>query len=280
MTTRLRHLIAALVVGMAAMVVLSACGNTSGDGNPGGDLKGVSASDAMKKAREAAKSATAVTVNARPAAYTTVVSSMGPDSGVTTITVDPKSGASPAPSGVASEKVEIRSIGDTVYVKADQKFWDAEVGKSGAATVGDKWVSAKAGTQLYQRVGAFTTKETLTSSLLATGDTRLKYAETQEINGVKAVKIVEDTSSPSGSASPSGSSSPSASPSVTPSGSDVPGIWIAVDSPNYPVKLEGPGGPGQPPVSYEFVDWGKAPTVEAPPASDVIPYAKIAPKKK
>ena len=54
--------------------------------------------------------------------------------------------------------------------------------------------------------------------------------------------------------------------------------WIAVDAPNYPVKLEGPGGEGQPGVSYKFMDWDKAPTVEAPPASEVIAYSAV-PKK-
>lgn len=260
-----------MIATLAATALLAGCSSSSGTaGEPGGDLKGVSASDAMKKSREAAKSATAVTVDATPAPYTAVRASMGPQGGVTTITVDPSKGASPAPKNVKVENVEVRAIGDVVYVKADAQFWVAEVGAAGAAKIGDKWVAAKAGSALYQRVGAFTTKDTLTSSLLATGDTRLKYAEVAEVDGVQAVKIVADTTDPSASAS--------ASPSPSASGADVPGIWIAVDAPNYPVKLEGPGGEGQPGVSYKFMDWDKAPTVEAPPASEVIAYSAV-PKK-
>lgn len=149
----------------------------------------------------------------------------------------------------AGQTIELRRIGQTVYVKADKAFWTKSAGAAVAELLGGKYLKAPLSDSRVAQLGAFTDKNSFADEVLSPSENVTK-GDTKSIGGIPAIGLVDK------------SSSGSATLYVSTSGEPVP-LQLAPTS--------GAGNEG----SFDFLDYGKPVDVAVPPAAQTIDSTKL-----
>ncbi|MFF5146049.1 hypothetical protein ACFY6U_41100 [Streptomyces sp. NPDC013157] len=232
---RTRH--AALVTAVCALAVLTGC---SEDPDAGTNGVGKLAPDVIQsKTRAAASSVATVRM-----AGTVVTSGR-------TYELDMRLNEDGGTGSVTSKgsTFQLLRVGDTLYLQADDKFWNhADGSDTTAATKLDgKYVKVPRTDPAYKKFSGFTDKDVLLSGLLTLHGS-LSTAGHHEQSGTRTIRITGD-------------------------GGSGGTLDVSLDGKPYPLRLERGGGAG----TLTFSDWGKDLSVVEPEKGETVDYGKQLP---
>jgi hypothetical protein len=140
--------------------------------------------------------------------------------------------------------LEITKVGTEVFLKADANFWKTFAGDKGemvATLLQGKWLKANLSDENFGALASFLD---VNNMLKATGT--LSKGQTKVVNGLNAIGVVD-------------------------SGTDGGTLWVATQGEPYPLRLESNAGEG----ALDFLEYGAAVEVTAPPADQTIDVAKL-----
>jgi hypothetical protein len=150
----------------------------------------------------------------------------------------------------SGQTIELRRVGQTVYVKADKAFWTKSAGPAVAELLGGKYLKAPLSDPRVAQLGSFTDKNSFADQVLspATGVTK---GGTKTIRGVPAIGLVDK------------------------SGTGSATLYVATSGEPVPLQLTPSSGSGNEGL-FDFLDYGKPIDVAAPPAAQTIDATKLA----
>lgn len=244
----------------AAALVAAGCGDdsTSGSGAPAAQASGsaapTSAASSSAAGGELASLEPAEILSRAKTAFTKAESvrlSGGGTSGGETFTVDMAYGPDKAIGTVGNggQKIELRRIGKTVYLKADKAFWTQTAGAAAAELLGGKYLKAPLTDQRVAQLATFTDKDAFAGEVLESEGTLTK-GETKAIRGTQAIGLVDKSSSGDGT------------------------LYIATEGEPVPLQVA-PDTAGGEKGSLDFLDYGKSVEVPVPPAAQTIDVTKL-----
>ena len=243
-----------LVVVPAAVLLLAGCGDdsTGGTGNPeasgsasasssagGGDgVAALAPDEILKKATSALQAAGAVRIKGEGGTGTerfAIDLRYSDDNSAGTL-------------GVNGQTIELRKLGQTVYLKGSREFWSGNGGEGAAQLLTGKWLKTPLTDQRFSGLSALTDLDKAADGILDPDGTITK-GEQKSINGVPCVGLVS-------------------------SGKDGGTLWIATQGEPYPVRIEPSAGSTEK-GSLDFSGYGEKTTVEVPPADQVVDVSKL-----
>jgi hypothetical protein len=149
----------------------------------------------------------------------------------------------------AGQTIELRRIGQTIYVKADKAFWTKTAGAGVGELLGGKYLKAPLTDSRVASLGAFTDKNSFADEVLSpTAD--ISKGGTKTIRGIPAIGVVDKSST--GSAT----------------------LYVATTGQPVPLELA-PAAGGDDEGSFDFLDYGKSVAVATPPAALTIDSTKL-----
>jgi len=153
----------------------------------------------------------------------------------------------------SGQTIELRRVGQVIYLKADTAFWTATAGAEAAKLLGGKFLKAPLTDPRVAELASFTDKEAFVGEVLEP-DGELTMGDTKEVRGVPAVGLV----SKGGTAGDNGT------------------LYVATEGEPYPLQLAPEAGSGE--TGYlDFLEYGEPVTVQAPPAADTVDVTKLGP---
>jgi hypothetical protein len=140
------------------------------------------------------------------------------------------------------QSLELRRLGDSVYLKGSQRFWREYVGENAATLLTGKW--------------------------LKTSMTDERFSETSQV-----LDLSEGLLEPDGEIAKGGRTTIRGTPAIgLVDRSDGSILYIATTGPAYPLQtVPTPGAAGR----IDFLDYGKPVSVQAPPAELVIDTSEL-----
>lgn len=147
------------------------------------------------------------------------------------------------------QTIELRRVGQTVYVKADRAFWTKSAGAAVGQLLGGKYLKAPLSDPRVKQLGAFTDKNSFADEVLTPAHDVTK-GDTKTIRGVPAIGLVDKSST--GSAT----------------------LYVATSGEPVPLQLTPSSGGGNE-GSFDFLDYGKPVDVAAPPAAETVDSTKL-----
>lgn len=237
----------------AAALVAAACGESSdtpaasGSGSAsasasapsGGGLADRPATEILSKAQAALKSASSVHLKGS-----------GSSEGQT-FEIDMRYGEGQKAFGTitsSGQTIELRRDGQTVYMKADAKFWQSSAGAEAAKLLAGKYLKAPLTDQRVAALATFTDKDTFTSQVLKP-DGSVTKGDTKTIRGTEAVGLRSG-------------------------GTSGGTLYIATQGEPLPLQIL-PDTAGGEAGQLDFLDYGEPVTVETPPAAQTIDVSKL-----
>lgn len=236
----------------AAALLAAACGDTSGTGTlaaagstsasapaAGGELASLDATEILTRAKAAFKKAESVRLTGG-----------GASSGAS-FKVDMRYSADKAVGTVSSsgQEIELRRIDKTVYLKADKAFWSQTVGAAAAELLSGKYLKAPLTDQRVAQLASFTDKDAFVDEVLDETGTITK-GEPKDVRGTPAIGLVNKDTDGGGT------------------------LYVATTGEPVPLQLLPEAG-GSDSGTLDFLDYGKAVTVEVPPAAQTIDVTKL-----
>jgi hypothetical protein len=213
----------------------STSGSSSGEVAGSGAIAALPATEIVTRAKAAFKAATSVHVTG------------GGTSGQDAFKVDMRYTADGKASGTVDnggETVELRRVGQIVYIKASKAFWSSAGGTKAATLFGDKYVKAPVSDQRVASIVSLTDKGSFIDSALATTGTITKGA-TKTVNGSPAIALsIKDSTG---------------------------GSTLYVATSGQPLPLEAlPQAGGTDTGKVDFLDYGAQVDVQVPPAAQTV----------
>lgn len=147
------------------------------------------------------------------------------------------------------QTVELRRLGDVIYLKATAAFWQQSAGAEAARVLGGKWLKAPLTDQRVAALAAFTDKDTFTKEVLAPDGTVTK-GERGTVNGTPAIGLRSAGSGGAGT------------------------LWVAATGAAVPLQLMPDAGTTDA-GRLDFLDYGRPVEVPVPPAAEVVDAARL-----
>ncbi len=145
--------------------------------------------------------------------------------------------------------IELRRIGQLVYLKGDRDFWTSIGGPSAANLFVGKYLKAPVSDKRVVDLASFTDKSRFVDQLLDPSGSKITKGGKKTIRGVQAVELL-DKSADGGS------------------------LYIATTGQPYPLQLV-PSSSGGDSGRLDFLDFGKSVTVPTPPADQTVDVTKL-----
>jgi hypothetical protein len=207
----------------------------SSSGSSSGAIAALPATEIVTRAKAAFKAATSVHVTG------------GGTSGQDAFKVDMRYTADGKASGTVDnggQTVELRRVGQVVYIKASKAFWSSAGGTKAATLFGDKYVKAPVSDQRVASIVSLTDKGSFIDSALATTGAITKGA-TKTVNGSPAIALsIKDSTG---------------------------GSTLYVATSGQPLPLEAlPQSGGTDTGKVDFLDYGAPVDVQVPPAAQTV----------
>ena len=243
----------------AAALLAAACGDdsTSGSGAPADSRAAAPSSSAAPSAAADGISALSATeiLNRSQAAFKQADSvrlTGSGSSGSSKFGIDMRYSSDGKAIGTVTnsgQKIELRRIGQTVYLKADQAFWTSTAGAEAAKILTGKYLKAPLSDARVKQLAGFTDKNSFADQVL-TPSSSVTKGGTKTVHGVPAIGLVDK------------------------SGTGSATLYIATTGQPVPLQLApsaGSAGEG----SFDFLDYGKPVDVPVPPAAETIDVTKL-----
>ena len=243
-----------LVAVPAAVLLLAGCGDdtTAGSGNPaasgsasasattggGNGVAALGAEEILKKAEAALRDAGSVRIKGEGG------------SGTESFAIDLRyaDGNSTGTLGINGQTIELRKLGQTVYLKGSREFWTSSGGEGAAQLLTGKWLKTPLSDKRFGGLSELTDLDEAADGLLDP-DGAITKGEQKTVNGVPCVGLVN-------------------------SGKDGGTLWVATTGEPYPVRIEPDPKSGEE-GAIDFTGYGETVTVEAPPADQVVDVSKL-----
>lgn len=150
----------------------------------------------------------------------------------------------------AGATVELLQVStDEYYMKADADSWEQLTGDAASGDIfADRYVRISGDDESVGDLTSFLDFEAFVDEVLDI-DGPIEKGETAEVNGVQAIGIIDQGSEDGGT------------------------LWVAVTGEPYPLRIESPDGSGE--GAIDFLDWGKAVDIKAPPEDEVIDLSEL-----
>ena len=149
---------------------------------------------------------------------------------------------------VSGQTIDLRKLGQTVYLKGSREFWTGNGGEAAAQLLTGKWLKTPLTDKRFTGLSALTDLDEAAKGILGPDGTITKGAETT-VNGVPCVGLVS-------------------------SGKDGGTLWVATTGPPYPVRIEPSAGSGKR-GALDFTGYGEPVTVDPPPADQVVDVSML-----
>lgn len=237
-----------------AVLLAAGCGgeSTTGTGTPAASGSSGSASAAPAgqgiAALPAAEILTKATAALKAAKSVRIKGQGGPATSQFTIDMRYTGSDSTGTLGVNGQTVELRKLGQDVYIKGSRQFWTGNGGGTAAQLLADKWLKTPLTDKRFGGLAELTDLGEAADNLLDADGTITKGAE-KAINGVPAVGLDS-------------------------SGKDGGTLWVATAGEPYPLRIEPGAGSGQQ-GALDFLGYGESVSVELPPADQVIDVSTL-----
>jgi len=235
------RLVRVAVVVAAGAIALAGCGGddggdegTTGAGNAG--TQKVNTFEGETPAQILAKSKTA----AQDAKSVRMVGDFDEDGGSMKIDMILSDGSGTEGSiDIDGTKMEIRQVGDVIFVKGGEEMWSSMVPGSpeSAEKLAGKWVRIKKGDQAAARFEDIISIDKAFESLLKPNDRKLSKVDGKDVEGTPTIGLVDKTDA-----------------------DEQATLYIAARGPAYPLLVEPDNGKGQ----MAFTDWNQKVSVKAP----------------
>jgi hypothetical protein len=150
--------------------------------------------------------------------------------------------------GMSGQTIELRKLGQTVYLKGSREFWTGNGGEAAAQLLTGKWLKTPLTDKRFSGLSEITDLREAAKGLLDPDGTISKGAE-KTVNGVPSIGLLS-------------------------SGTDGGTLWVATTGEPYPVRVE-PGAESGQQGALDFTGYGESVTVEAPPADQVVDVSKL-----
>jgi hypothetical protein len=150
--------------------------------------------------------------------------------------------------GINGQTIELRRLGQTVYLKGSREFWMGNGGEGVAQLLTGKWLKTPLGEKRFSGLNELTDLGNAAEGILEPDGTITKGTE-KTINGVPCVGLVS-------------------------SGKDGGTLWVATTGEPHPVRIEPSAGSGET-GALDFSGYGDPVTVETPPADLVVDVSKL-----
>ena len=241
----------------AAALVATACGDdstapaaapsragasSSPSASAGGELAALPPEQILARAKTAIRSADSVRLTG------------GGSSGSDTFEVDMRYGAGGKAYGTvgsSGQTIELRRVGQTVYLKADAAFWQATGGAQAAKLLGGKFLKAPLTDARVKQLADFTDKDTFVGEVLDP-DGDLTKGEVKQIDGKSAIGVVNKTT-------------------ATNEGGT---LYVATEGEPYPLQLV-PDAGSKDDGELTFSEYGEPVEVEIPSAAETVDVTKL-----
>jgi hypothetical protein len=150
--------------------------------------------------------------------------------------------------GINGQTIELRKLGQTVYLKGSRGFWMSNGGEVVAQLLTGKWLKTPLSDKRFSGLSELTDLEEAAAGILEPDGTITKGTQ-KTINGVPCIGLVS-------------------------SGKDGGTLWVATTGEPYPVRIERSAGSGET-GALDFTGYGEPVTVETPPADLVVDVSKL-----
>lgn len=147
--------------------------------------------------------------------------------------------------GVGGQTVELRKVGQVVYLRGSREFWTGTSGAAAARQLTGKWLRTPLTDKRFAELAEITDLSKAAEGILKP-DGKVAKGGTRTINGTEAIGL-------------------------TTAGQDGV-LYIATEGEPYPLRIEGGSGETG---GLDFSEYGKPLTVQAPPAAQVVDIGKI-----
>jgi hypothetical protein len=223
----------------ASVLLLPGCGEATeaGSSEP---LDGLTAAQVLKKTQTAARNASSVHFVAH------IV-----ESGDEPVDLDVRIAGSNASGtiGTGGKTLNVRVIGESVYLQGDHQFWVDSVGPEVAKLLDGKWLKGSAADPKLKSITEMTSRESVADELL-TPEGAVKRVKGRTVDGQETVGLHDKADSDEGT------------------------LYVANADKAYPLLVvPDPGSDSQ--GRAEFSDWDEKVTVTAPPAAQVVDVDKL-----
>jgi hypothetical protein len=138
---------------------------------------------------------------------------------------------------------EIIVVGDEIFLKGDERFYESLGGEAVVRLLGDKWLTVPAGGEGFESFEQITDMETLLGEALRPEGGRVEKGETSDVDGTPAIGLT--------------------------SGERRGTLYVATEGEPFPLKIVGEGDRGE----ITFDGWNEPVELEAP--TDVIDVAEL-----
>jgi hypothetical protein len=214
---------------MATAMLLTSCGG-------GNDFAEESAATILEESEKDMKALSSVTVGGE---LTTDGEQLTLDMTVTT------EGACEGTIGIQGGEAEIRSDGETSWMKPDAAFWESFAGESAAMVqqvVGDRWVLVPGDASQFTELCDL---DDLLSEMGGDDEASGEVGETREVAGQDAVEVTTETDE-----------------------GDPLTVWVATEDPHHILEME--VDQGEEPGTITFSKFDEELDVQAPAEDEVI----------
>jgi hypothetical protein len=150
--------------------------------------------------------------------------------------------------GVNGQTIELRKLGQTVYLKGSREFWTSNGGEAAAQLLTGKWLKTPLSDKRFSGLSELTDLSEAAKGILDPDGTITKGTE-KTVNGVRCIGLVS-------------------------SGKDGGTLWVATTGEPYPVRIE-PNAESGEQGSLDFTGYGEPVTVTPPPADLVVDVSKL-----
>lgn len=149
----------------------------------------------------------------------------------------------------SGQTIELRRVGQTVYLKADAKFWSSTAGADAAKLLGGKFLKAPLTDPRVQQLATFTDKDGFVAQVLQ-ADGEVTKGEAKEIRGTPAIGLKSG------------------------SGTNTGTLYIATEGEPLPLQLVPDSGGGEA-GSLDFLEYDEPVKVETPAAAETVDVTKL-----
>ncbi|MEO3750235.1 hypothetical protein [Streptomyces sp. B6B3] len=232
----------AVGAGVAALLLtpLAACGSGGGSGEDTNGMEELSAEEIEQQARTTALEAQTVLLTG------TVIS------GEQSYRIDMRLAEDGGVGEVSAEggsTFELLRVGEELYLKADEAFWEsedlpAELESDPAKKLDDKYVKVAPDDPAYEELSGFTDKNLLLDGLLSLQGER-DTGDHGEVGGVETIRVEAD-------------------------GGTGGAMEVALVGPPYPLRLVRGGGAGE----VTLADWNQDFPLRPPAEDDIVDYGE------
>lgn len=231
----------AVAAGLAVLLLTTGCGASSGERTTGSASASSSSNGVAAKSADEILAAATAAAKQQSSVHVVGAQTSGTDTTKLDLTLVRDKGATGTIS-MGGNEIQLITVGGSVYMKADKKFWTQFGSAAAAAVIGDRWVKASATNSSFADLASLGDFTSSLGSFLKPTSTLTK-GEEKTVDGTPAIGLVDGSGT----------------------------LWVATDGEPLPIKIQPKAGTD----GMTFSDWGADVTITPPAEKDTLDLSKL-----